>query len=72
MKCSCSPDIGDCQRCHPEQWVQRGGSFSNWIPKDFKNGQRSSKSTKRQSPYFNRIKSKAFPLGVKTRKKRTV
>ena len=70
MNCSCSPDIGDCQRCHPEQWVQRGGSFSNWIPKDFKKGQRSSKSSK--NPYFNKTRSKLFHLGVKTRKKRIV
>jgi hypothetical protein len=32
MEC-CSPDVGDCQKCHPELWIQKGGSFCNWIPK---------------------------------------
>ena len=33
MDCSCSPDVGDCPRCHPEMWIQKGGSFASWIPK---------------------------------------
>jgi hypothetical protein len=32
MDC-CSPDVGDCQKCHPELWIQKGGSYCNWIPK---------------------------------------
>jgi hypothetical protein len=32
MEC-CSPDVGDCQKCHPELWIQKGGSVCNWIPK---------------------------------------
>jgi hypothetical protein len=33
MEC-CSPDVGDCHKCHPELWIQRGSSFCNWIPKE--------------------------------------
>ncbi len=32
MDC-CSPDVGDCQKCHPEMWIQKGGSYCNWIAK---------------------------------------
>lgn len=32
MEC-CSPDVGDCPKCHPELWIQKGGSYCNWIPK---------------------------------------
>jgi hypothetical protein len=32
MDC-CSPDVADCQKCHPELWIQKGGSYCNWIPK---------------------------------------
>ena len=32
MEC-CSPDVGDCQKCHPELWIKKGGSYCNWIPK---------------------------------------
>jgi len=32
MEC-CSPDVGDCKKCHPELWIQKGGSYCNWIPK---------------------------------------
>lgn len=32
MEC-CSPDVGDCQKCHPELWIQKGSSYCSWIPK---------------------------------------
>jgi len=72
MDC-CSPDVGDCQKCHPEMWIQKGGSYCNWIPKKqgvqgmgFKGrGQRS-------LPLFNRTRSKLVRRQGLTRKKRIV
>ena len=32
MEC-CSPDVADCPKCHPELWIQKDGSYCNWIPK---------------------------------------
>ena len=34
MEC-CSPDVGDCQKCHPELWIQKGSSYTSWISKEF-------------------------------------
>lgn len=32
MDC-CSPDVGDCKKCHPELWKQIKGGI--WISKEF-------------------------------------
>ena len=75
MDC-CSPDVGDCQKCHPELWIQKPGSYCNWIPKkvgskESVNGcQRvGSKGMAKPSP-FNRTRSKSSRHRVLTRKKR--
>lgn len=34
MEC-CSPDVGDCQKCHPKLWIQKGSSYTSWISKEF-------------------------------------
>ena len=34
MEC-CSPDVGDCQKCHPNLWIQKGSSYTSWISKEF-------------------------------------
>jgi len=79
MEC-CSPDVGDCQKCHPELWIQKGSSYTSWISKEFggslvkgvskrgvvNGGQRVSRS---QAP-FNRTRSKPSRPRA-TRKKRT-
>jgi hypothetical protein len=32
MEC-CSPDVGDCQKCHPELWIVTKNSWVTWKPK---------------------------------------
>ena len=73
MDC-CSPDVGDCQKCHPELWIQKPGSYCNWIPKkvgskvSVNGGQRV--GSKGGLPPFNRTRSKPSRHRVLTRKKR--
>lgn len=62
MDC-CSPDVGDCQKCHPEMWIQKPGSYCNWIPKKVGSKGRSS---------FNRTRSKHVRRRARTQNKRTV
>lgn len=77
MEC-CSPDVGDCQKCHPELWIQKGGSYCNWIPKGTIpfdprlriKSNRGSKGMAKPSP-FNRTRSKPARRQGLTRKKRT-
>lgn len=64
MDC-CSPDVGDCQKCHPEMWIQKGSSYTSWISKEF------SKRVKSPRP-FNRTRSKPFRPRARTQKKRIV
>ena len=52
MEC-CSPDVGDCPKCHPELWIQKGGSYCSWIPKDQGHGLNVS-SRKKQRTRINR------------------
>jgi len=35
MEC-CSPDVGDCQKCHPELWVVTKETWSSWKPKNLR------------------------------------
>jgi hypothetical protein len=67
MEC-CSPDVGDCQKCHPELWIKRPGSYCNWIPK--KQGGQGVGSKGRSS--FNRTRSKLVRRRARTEKKRIV
>lgn len=82
MDC-CSPDVGDCQKCHPEFWIQKGGSYCNWIPKgaigkaipiDPKSETPGNliKQGKRGLAPFNRTRSKHVRRMAQTRKKRIV
>jgi len=36
MEC-CSPDVGDCQKCHPELWTITQKHWIHWKPKTKKN-----------------------------------
>uniref|UniRef100_A0A6C0EP89 Uncharacterized protein n=1 Tax=viral metagenome TaxID=1070528 RepID=A0A6C0EP89_9ZZZZ len=36
MEC-CSPDVGDCQKCHPELWIVTRDNWTLWKPKKSKN-----------------------------------
>jgi hypothetical protein len=74
MEC-CSPDVGDCQKCHPELWIQKGSSYTSWISKEFSGSlvkgysrRVGSKGMAKPSP-FNRTRSKSSRPRV-TRKKR--
>ena len=29
----CSPDVGDCQKCHPELWNKSKKSWTSWKPR---------------------------------------
>jgi len=78
MDC-CSPDVGDCQKCHPELWIQKGGSYCNWIPKGAlgkprKQGKNSmiNGGSKGGLPPFNRTRSKHARREGLTQKKRIV
>jgi hypothetical protein len=72
MDC-CSSDVGDCQKCHPEMWIQKAGSYCNWVPKvkAFKSVFGGSKGMAKPTP-FNRTRSKPVRPRVRTQKKRTV
>jgi hypothetical protein len=35
MEC-CSPDVGDCPKCHPEVWIKTKKSWIHWKPKSTK------------------------------------
>ena len=70
MEC-CSPDVGDCQKCHPELWIQKGGSYCNWVPKG--RGQRGlAGGGQRGLAPFNRTRSKSSRRQGLTRKKQIV
>ena len=72
MEC-CSPDVGDCQKCHPELWIKRPGSYCNWIPKkQGVQGMGSKGCGQRGLPLFNRTRSKLVRRRVRTQKKRIV
>ena len=63
MEC-CSPDVGDCPKCHPDLWIQKGGSYCNWIPK----GPVSKKQKTRVNRKVNRL-SHHRVLPKKTRRR---
>jgi hypothetical protein len=76
MEC-CSPDVGDCQKCHPELWIQKGSSYTSWISKEFCGNlvkgytRRGAVNGGQRGPApFNRTRSKPSRPRV-TRKKRT-
>jgi hypothetical protein len=72
MEC-CSPDVGDCQKCHPELWIQKGGSYCNWIPKGaIGKAKPGNPGGQRGLPLFNRTRSKHARRRARTQKKRTV
>ena len=60
MDC-CSPDVGDCQKCHPELWIKKGGSYCDWVPK----------TQKRQRTRINRKVSKPSHSRAVQQKTRT-
>jgi hypothetical protein len=70
MEC-CSPDVGDCQKCHPELWIQKGGSYCHWVPKG-PIVPKSRKGGKGGLPLFSRRVNRLVRHRVRTQKKRTV
>jgi hypothetical protein len=44
MEC-CSPDVGDCRKCHPELWKKAG---LHWVSKEFHVETRRPRKTRRQ------------------------
>ena len=50
MDC-CSPDVGDCQKCHPELWIQKGSSFCSWIPKSEMKSKKTRSNRKVNKPF---------------------
>ena len=64
MDC-CSPDVGDCPKCHPDLWIQKGGSYCNWVPKK--------QGPKKQKTRINRKANRLFhPRAIHRTRKRIV